>query len=444
MFIKRSYLIAPVLIGALFSACGSNDTEVKQESTGKDWTQESFKVVFFANNQQKQEEIDFWFGDPLRKKFPKIEFVWQPSTPGNTISELVATGGQIDVFFTTRGNFETMAYQHDIQYDITDLVKTHQVDLSRIEPILLEEVRRTSGGKLYMLPVQNNIQVLFYNKEIFDRFGVSYPKDGMTWEQVLELGKKITRKDGDKLYFGFSNQGAVQAIKMNTMSLTKVDPETNQLLINKDPKWKQMFETFFVQPYQSNAVFQEFFAANNAPPAFKHFATDQNTAMTTYIASLLGQQYIDQILDKVQWDIVSHPTLNGYPGLGTQPDPIYIGMTKLTKNKEATMEVLKYLISDEYQTMMARKAHMTVLKDPNIHKQTGADIVRSGVGKNWGALHYHKMAPLAPIHPKVDLLVVNALTTYANKLAKGEYDVNTMMRLAEEDIQKRINEQLLK
>ncbi|RKN80435.1 ABC transporter substrate-binding protein [Paenibacillus ginsengarvi] len=448
---KVRLLTALMLLSVPLAACGtgsvSNSGEKSQTpsvSANKDWTKESFKVVFFANNTQKQEEIDFWFGNPLRKKFPNIEFVWQPSTPGYTLPELVATGGQIDVFFTTRGNFETLAYGHDIQYDMTELAKLHDVDLSRIEPILLDEVKRTSGGKLYMLPVQNNIQLLFYNKDIFDKFGVTYPKDGMTWDEVLALGSKMTRKDGDKLYFGFSNQGAGQVIKMNPMSLVKVDPETGKVQVNKDPKWASLFETFFVRPYPPNAVFQEFFAKNSAPPGILQFYKEQNTAMTTYIASLLGQQYMDLYLGDLNWDIVSHPTISGYPGLGTQPDPIYIGMTKLTKNKEATMEVIKYLVSDEYQTMMARQANMTVLKDPAIQKQTGADIQRSGVGKNWGALYANKMAPLAPIHPKVDLLVVTELSKYANQVSKGELDLNTALRTAEEVIQKKIDEELAK
>ena len=448
---NKRWLLTGVAMSVLLSACGSGDATTskdatnsdgaaaeKPEAVAKDWTNESFKVVFYANNMQTKEEIDFWFGDPLRKKFSNIQFEYIQATAGNKIEDVVATGRQIDVFFTPRGNYESTVYAYDIQYDMTELVKTHQVDLSRIEPILLEEVKRTSDGKLYMLPVQNNIQLLFYNKDIFDRFGVPYPKDGMTWNEMLALANRITRKDGDKLYFGFSNQGGVQVAKMNPMSLTKIDPQTNQLLINKDERWKKLYEMFFVQPYHNNAVFQEFFATSNTPPGLNHFYKDQSVAMLTYIASLLGQQYMDMYLGDLNWDMVAHPTLEDYPGLGTQPDPIYIGMTKLTKDKDATMEVIKYLISDEYQTMMARQANMTVLSDPNIQKQTGADIKRSGVGKNWNALYYNKMAPMTYMNPKYDLLINTTLTTYANQLAKGTIDLNTMLRTAEEDIQKQI------
>lgn len=63
----------------------------------------------------------------------------------------------------------------------------------------MDEVRRTSNDELYMLPGQNNIQVLFYNKDLFDRFGVAYPRDGMTWGEMLDLSSRITRKEGDEI-----------------------------------------------------------------------------------------------------------------------------------------------------------------------------------------------------------------------------------------------------
>ncbi|GAA3402131.1 hypothetical protein ACFFNY_03610 [Paenibacillus hodogayensis] len=100
-------LAVPAL--ALLSGCGKSSGDSEKEAIGvpapavKDWTQEEFEVTFFANNGQKQEEIDFWFGDPLRKKIPKIKFTWLPTSPGNTMPEMLSAGQKFDVFFTTRG-----------------------------------------------------------------------------------------------------------------------------------------------------------------------------------------------------------------------------------------------------------------------------------------------------------------------------------------------------
>lgn len=447
--LSRHMLLAISAV-VLLAGCGK-ETATEQQGTEKtedavvgDWTDKEFEITFFANNGQKQEEIDFWFGDALRQKFPKMKLNWLPTSPGNTMPEMLAAGQKFDIFFTTRGTYEQLAYSYNIQQDMTALIKTHQVDLSRIEPVLLDEVGRTSGGKLYMLPVQNNIQLLYYNKDLFDQFGVPYPRDGMTWDEMLDVAKRITRKDGDKLYYGFSNQGAGFSIKMNQMSLVKADPVTGKVMVNQDPKWKTMFDLFFVRPYHNSAVFAEYFAKSAAPPALNQFYKEQSTAMTTYIASLLGQAYADQYLNGFNWDIVTMPTLPNYPNVGTQADPIYFGMTNMARDKDAAMEVLKFLISDEYQARMARQANMTVLKDKKIQDQTGLDLKGGSVGKNYAALYKLPLAPMAPINPKVDTLIVTELSKYANELAKGTSDINTLLSRAEEEIQKKVDAELAK
>lgn len=55
-----------------------------------------------------------------------------------------------------------------------------------------------------------NIPALFYNKDIFDKFGVAYPKNGMIYEETLDLdlARRVTRSDGGVQYLGFYTGGA--------------------------------------------------------------------------------------------------------------------------------------------------------------------------------------------------------------------------------------------
>lgn len=71
-----------------------------------------------------------------------------------------------------------------------DLIKRHNIDLSRFEPSIISALEKMSGGGLYGLPLYNDRMALYYNKDIFDKFGVPYPKDGMTWDEVIELSIK--------------------------------------------------------------------------------------------------------------------------------------------------------------------------------------------------------------------------------------------------------------
>lgn len=417
-------------------------TPTKPQATNmKDWTNEKFEVTFTCVCGQIEEEIDFWFAESVRKKYPNITFTYLRATDGNRLQDRLATGQNIDIFFDARGVYEENLYMFGLEYDMTELVKAHNIDLGQFEPVLLNEVYRVSGGEIHMLPFQTNRKILFYNKGIFDKFGLDYPVDGMTWSEMLDLSAKITRKDGDDLYFGFSNQSSVNVINYNQLSLNRVDLETNKVTINTDPAWRLLLETFVIKPYHNSSVYAEWFnKGNNAPPALASFYRDQNLAMITYIASLLGQVYVDRILADLDWDIVSLPTLDGLPNVGSQPSPIYVGVTNLAKNKEAAMAVVKHMVSEEYQAEMSRQAHIPVLESQSVKKQFGAEIINAGSNINWQAVFYHDYAPMSPIHPQVNNTVTNKLGTFANRLAKGEFDLNTMLRLAEEDIQKYIDE----
>lgn len=56
-------------------------------------------------------------------------------------------------------------------------------------------------GKLYGIPFRNDYYLLYYNKTIFDKAGIPYPTNNMTWDEYRELAKKLTTGEGnDKIY----------------------------------------------------------------------------------------------------------------------------------------------------------------------------------------------------------------------------------------------------
>jgi multiple sugar transport system substrate-binding protein len=47
-------------------------------------------------------------------------------------------------------------------------------------------------GKMYGMPNRGTGDLIFYNKSMFDAAGVSYPADGWTYPQLLEMAQKLT------------------------------------------------------------------------------------------------------------------------------------------------------------------------------------------------------------------------------------------------------------
>lgn len=57
-------------------------------------------------------------------------------------------------------------------------------------------------GKLYGIPAGFTTRVVYYNKKMFDAAGVTYPKDGWTWDQFQEIAQKLSDKSKKQYGFG--------------------------------------------------------------------------------------------------------------------------------------------------------------------------------------------------------------------------------------------------
>lgn len=64
------------------------------------------------------------------------------------------------------------------------------------------------GGEQYYLVRDYNPLCLFYNKDVFDRYGVAYPTADWTWEDAIAAARTMTVKKEDGTYecFGFNAQ----------------------------------------------------------------------------------------------------------------------------------------------------------------------------------------------------------------------------------------------
>ncbi|CAM3376522.1 ABC transporter substrate-binding protein [Marinicrinis lubricantis] len=137
------------------------------------------------------------YGDLLEKKFPQVNFEFKGTTSELKIDKMILGGEKFDIFIRSIGSYFMEAPENGFQYDMTELIQQHDVDLSGIDPVLLNSMTSNAGGEMWGLPFLNSTLVLYYNKDLFDTFGVDYPTDGMTWDEVLDLAKQFNQtKDG--------------------------------------------------------------------------------------------------------------------------------------------------------------------------------------------------------------------------------------------------------
>ncbi|OQY51804.1 MAG: ABC transporter substrate-binding protein [Desulfobacteraceae bacterium 4572_89] len=65
--------------------------------------------------------------------------------------------------------------------------------LGKFYPALMENSR--TGGKTWSIPFQRSTIVMYYNKDAFRKAGLDPDKPPATWDELMEMGKKLVIKD---------------------------------------------------------------------------------------------------------------------------------------------------------------------------------------------------------------------------------------------------------
>lgn len=156
-------------------------------------------------------------------------------------------------------------YQDYIEQGLLVDIKTleHGTDkhLKSYTPIVLALLRSAAdNGELYGLSPFFQSKALYYNKALFNKYGIPYPKDGMSWKEVFELAMRFPRNSdsGEQLY-GLE-LSYYRDVYLNTLletgqtrGLSYLNPHSLQVTINSDT-WKSVWEEA-VPVFRSGAVY---------------------------------------------------------------------------------------------------------------------------------------------------------------------------------------------
>lgn len=413
---------------------GGKQTEQQPQARKIDTTPVTLKL-YVSNSSLGDQDIQSLLVEPVRQKYPHItiEAIRQGSGPGTKIAELVAAGQSPDLIYTN--NADIRSYQtYDLLQDMTPLLKANQVDLTRFDEAMLASAKSDSG-EVYGLPFFAHFSALYYNKQIFDKFGVAYPTDGMTWEDVTELAKKVSRLDAGVEYRGVDFD-TIARLAM-PLSLTFVDPKTDKASVNNDA-WRSVFtlaKEMWSIPHNRPEKLNSFQARN-------WFMQNQNIAMLPY-NNLLNIGIEEAQKQGLNWDLAQYPSFKERPNLYNHVDAQIFAISKSSKHKEQAALVLEVVTSDEVQLQSARKtARMTSLKSSAIKEALGADMPFLQ-GKNLKSI-FKSSSPEAPVFSPYNTLARGSVFNSFQAYMDGKKDLNTALREAEENINKQIEANKIK
>lgn len=428
---KKIQLAIPAVIGTLWlSGCGESDSVVKsREDQAEPVTLKFYQHVLLPDDYYKKV-----IEEPIKKKFPNVTLELVKKTNLNwqydldpDIHEKLADGSFPDLIYTS--SWHTHFFKNvDVPLDLRTLVKENRYNLDTFVPQSIEAIKKNGdNGELYGIPFTMNHAALFYNKDIFDKFAVAYPGDGITWDEVIELSRKLTRKEGDVQYYGTKFYATLLG---ESFPLPYFDKATGKADFRTDG-WKKMMQ--FVKTLHEIPATRDY-----AGIIKDNFAKNQILAMAPENIDFINAlETLRKEGAKLNWDFVSYPNHKEVPGVARTIDDVHnLMISKASKHQELAFQIISFLTNEENQLRANRNGRLSSLKGEMFQQTFGSEI-EVLKGKNTEGIFKNTPAPLPPISP-YNYIATSELSTASSKVAAGIADINTALREAEEATDKRI------
>lgn len=201
-------------------------------------------------------------------------------------------------------------------------------------------------NKLMAAPLTNSSMVLYYNKNLFKKYGIEPlskdPNERLTWEELVDIAKKLTidtNNDGviDVWGFSFNQVSKTYQLLPLPQSLGAEVIAGNGLktrgIINSE-EWIKAFQ-----------FYQDLFNKYNVSPKGVDVSQIGNYFSSGRLAMMLGGDFyanIYSINGFDEWDYAPHPYFKGGE-VATPTGGWCLGMNKYSKHRAEAFKFIQYL-----------------------------------------------------------------------------------------------------
>lgn len=212
---------------------------------------------------------------------------------------------------------------------------------------LIEQI--SYDDEVYALPFRNDIWMTFYNKDLFDKAGVAYPTNDMTFDEYQELAVKMTSGEGnDKVY------GNHYHTWWSTVEHFPCQGDGKSAIATDYSFMKPYYES--VLQAQKDGTCMEYALLKTSGTHYSGVFYNQQTAMVH-----MGSWFITMQMDKVKsgeslatnWGMVKLPHIDGVEA-GTGPSTITsLSVNANSQNKAAAFDFIKFVAGSKGAEILA-------------------------------------------------------------------------------------------
>ncbi|UOQ93305.1 extracellular solute-binding protein [Halobacillus shinanisalinarum] len=313
-----------------------------------------------SGGEEGKKVIEFWHIDPGEKekvykeavakfeeKHPdvKVKMLRIPNDAYKQKLSVSMSGGNApDVFHSWGGGWLNKFVKQDKVLDITS-----SIDKSHFNELALDNA--IFNNKVYGLPLGLSIDVVFYNKEIFDKYGLEEPKTYQEWLNIIN-----TLNENDVIPIALANKTKWPgAYYLMNFASRIAGPELFDSAFHR--KGKGFDDEAYVQAGQYIQEMVEKDAFNegfNGVPydagRGRQLLYSGQAAMMDMTISFLNNVRTEAPEFEKKLDFFVFPTIEGGKGnrsqLGAATGPVW-SVSKNSKHPELATELIKELTSEE-------------------------------------------------------------------------------------------------
>ncbi|TMV45555.1 extracellular solute-binding protein [Paenibacillus mesophilus] len=386
----------------------------------------TLKIMWF-NTLVSKEAVEQFISAPVKRKYPHITIEYVEPKAGASLPDLIATGqGVPDIVITDYSNLSSAI---DLKYpaDLQEPLKAAKIDLGGMEASPLDGVRALGAkGELYGLPLYLDKYMMFYNKDIFDLFAIPYPTGDKSYADLIGLVRKLTRTEGGVSYLGY-RWGDLYTFGFQ-FGLPVINAKTGKADLQTEG-WKSALSLMkqMVDMGIDNKITHD------------HFFKEKRLGI---YPQWMGAAYglLSQAGGGLNWDMTALPYSKDQPKTSGPAKPIYMLASSVGKHKEQAIQAISYVTtSPEVQLILSQNGRISSLKDEAIRKQFGSKLDLLA-GKNVSAVFRYPFDKL-PNTTAYESVAWPGLDTAPPAIMAGA-DVNTALRKAEEEANKKVDDYL--
>lgn len=344
-------LLSPLVLLTLLTGC-----QVQLEKTQEPKT---LRVLAFNQKGFNQLYGNFFLATHPNYSLEVIS-IYENLTPGknmtDTIEELIAKES-IDVLSIPMDSYSVLQKKGKL-LSLDEMITKDRFDLASYSPAVIDFLR-DEQGKIHGLAATFTGDTLFYNKDIFDQYRISYPRDFMTWDEVFELAHKFPNLADDQTpQFGFYHKKTANPFMMALTigESSGLSVYGNGKFTLNSPSWEKVFEEV-TSCFKSRVCYDPNQAESTQSLKLEDLQKESYPFLSGHIAMAVADSSLYRILDEKDrefgWGVTTLPVSAEHPdmGNGMEMNDIFT-IPSSNQETEGAWEFIKYVSGNDYARLL--------------------------------------------------------------------------------------------